>query len=286
MALSAAQWRRFYSAERAALGASGLEALIRSAPEVALPKGGAVLFPHTRLSASGRLPAAAARAIVRSGTPVVLAIGVLHGARERDADRVRRARAGDASARAELRRVHGTGGSHDHGHAAEEFSLDGFCALVESAAKIHDCPRPEIICRYPLLVEDEPGTLPGIDELERLVLDGAQIVATGDLVHHGVGYGTPRDLALPATEATRTVARTWVEQQLEALGTANHRRFGDLALAQRSDLRDAGPVLVHLLGGRARFSVRAFELTGYADVLGAEEPTWVASTLATVAPIL
>ena len=47
---------------------------------------GALIFPHTKLRDSGCLPAAVARAVVASGRETVLAIGVLHGGREVDAD--------------------------------------------------------------------------------------------------------------------------------------------------------------------------------------------------------
>ena len=62
MALSAPEWKRIYAAERAALGRAGLEALVREAPALELPRAGALIFPHTRLARTGRLVAAAARA--------------------------------------------------------------------------------------------------------------------------------------------------------------------------------------------------------------------------------
>jgi hypothetical protein len=282
MGLTAAAWKRFYAEERAALGQSGLSALVRSAPDLSFPAGGALIFPHTRLASSGRLAAAAARSVARSGAERVLALGVLHGARARDAERVRRARAGDAAARAELCGVHGSGAPHDHGHASEEFSLDGFTALLEVAAALESRAPPEVVARYPFLMGESPADAPGYDELERLLADGATLVATADVIHHGIGYGTPSDMALPLTDATRATARGWAEQQLDALGAGDLRAFRALAERDRSDFRDAGPTLVTLLGGRVSISLEAFDLVGYADVLGASEPTWVAAALARV----
>ena len=99
---TAAWWKSFYARERSGLD---LDALLDSAPLIPFPEGGALVFPHTRLSASGLLTASVARAAARTGRPV-LALGVLHGGRERDAEDVRRARAGDRAAVAMLRGLH------------------------------------------------------------------------------------------------------------------------------------------------------------------------------------
>ncbi len=106
---NAAQWKQFYAEERATLGQVGLGARLDRAPDVARPPGGALVFPHTRLSVSGDLTAAVARAVVRSGAPEVLALGVLHGGVQSRAEEVARARAGDLAARSALRRVHPAG---------------------------------------------------------------------------------------------------------------------------------------------------------------------------------
>lgn len=279
MTHGAREWKRFYAEERSALGEAGLAALVRSAPNLPVPEGGALLFPHTRLAASGRLIAAAARAVVRARPRRVLALGVLHGARASDAELVRRARRGDARAVTTLRRVHGPGAPHDHGYASEEFCLDGFRALVSVAARVEGVPEPELVERHPFLVGPDPASVPGVEELESVLSDGALLVATGDLVHHGVGYATPPDARLPLGEATRRVALGWVEQQLGALGAGRLSDFAALVERQRSDFRDVGPMLVHLLGP-TQLDVHAFELVDYADFLGTPEPTWVAATLA------
>src|SRR5438128_877793 len=112
-------WKSFYARERSGID---LDALLDAAPSVAFPEQGALVFPHTRLAASGRLVASVARAAALSGRDV-LALGVLHGARERDADEVARARAGDPRAKAALRGIH-----DEAGLASEEFSLDNFRA--------------------------------------------------------------------------------------------------------------------------------------------------------------
>src|SRR5579859_5225892 len=93
---TARAWKEYYSKERREIGDIGLRALFDRAPHIDLPPGGALVFPHTKARVSGHLVAAVARAIVEARCDEVVALGVLHGAREQDQEQVRRARAGDA----------------------------------------------------------------------------------------------------------------------------------------------------------------------------------------------
>ena len=149
------------------------------------------MFPHTRLETSGELAGAAALAAVRSGCDTVLALGVLHGARVQDAALVREARAGNGPARRALRRVHGPGVPGDGGRWEEEFSLDGFCALLAAAAEREGRPPPRVVRRFPFLTGENPADLPGLDGLLAVRAEGVFLVATADPIHHGVGYDTP-----------------------------------------------------------------------------------------------
>ncbi len=278
---SALWWKVFYQQERAGLGEAGLLALLDRAPPIELPPRGALIIPHTRLEVSGALIAAAANAVVRAGADEILAIGVLHGAREADAEMVARARAGDAPAVAELRRVHGAGVDGDAGCWTEEFSLDAFTKLVDLAARRAGRTPPRIIARYPFLVGDHPDDLPGLDELRRLHERGVPIIATADPIHHGVGYGTPIE-ARRARTASDTInwARSNVEEAFTLLARRDYPAFLDHAASTRSDFRDAGPVLVALLDGQLEARVHDLVSVDYAPALGAEEPTWVAAALA------
>ncbi len=283
MAWSARRWKRFYEGERAALGLAGLEERLTEASQVEIPVGGALVFPHTRLSSSGRLAAAAARAVLRSGADPELALGVLHRAREQDAALVEAARRGEPGARAALRRVHGPDVAGDAGHWTEEFSLDGFEALLALAARREGRPPPRVIARYPFLVGSDPEELPGLDELVRLREAGAVVVATADPVHHGAGYGTPGPERLDDSDPrTLETARGWVETAFARLAAADLSGFIELSTRVRSDFRDTGPVLRALLGsGPVQAGVHELQLVDYSDVLGAPRPTWVAGALAT-----
>src|SRR5438105_133172 len=81
---SARWWKSYYARERSALN---LDALLEAATPISFPAGGALVFPHTLLTASGRQVASVARAAALTGRDV-LALGVLHGARELDSEDV------------------------------------------------------------------------------------------------------------------------------------------------------------------------------------------------------
>jgi hypothetical protein len=216
---------------------------------------------------------------VRSGASEVLAIGVLHAGRDDDAALVARARAGDADAVAELRRVHGEGVPGDAGHANDEFSLDGFSALVDVAARIDGARAPRIVARFPFLVGDAPDTLPGIDDLRSLA-ERAFVVATTDPLHHGAAYGTPPNERHAITDVA--FARTSIEEGLALLAARAYADFARHAARTRSDFRDAGPTLAALTHGALAFRVHALELVDYAAALAAAEPSWVAAALVTL----
>jgi hypothetical protein len=279
---TAAQWKRFYADERDQLGDAGMGRLLDRAPTLDFPAGGALVFPHTRVTLTAHLTAAVALAVVRSGADEVLALGVLHGGREQDADRVRRARAGELMARLPLRGIHDT--SDDL--CAEEFSLDTFEALVALAARREGRAAPRVLARYPFLVADQPETLPGLADLVRLA-ERMPVVATADPIHHGAGYNTPAgERRAPDDEATQVWARACIETQVELLLQGDWEAFARLAGEVRSDFRDAGPVLGHLArlqgerDGKTRgCAILDLTLVDYSDVLGAEAPTWVAAPL-------
>ena len=244
-----------------------LDAVLDAAPVIAFPDRGALVFPHTRLAASAPLVASVARAAAHLRRDV-LALGVLHGARESDAQAVAKARAGDLAARKELRGIH-----DERGIAAEEFSLDGFRALYEQACGREGIPS-RLTTRYPFLVGDHPEDLPGWDALARLARDHI-VVGTADPVHHGIGYGTKE--ALDETLAgTIEFARSKIEDQLRALARADFSGFSALCSRDASDFRDVGPVIAALFPGAA-WSIDDLCLVDYADVLDCARPTWVAA---------
>jgi hypothetical protein len=278
---TAAQWKAFYAEERRALGEVGLRERLEAAADVELPEGGALVFPHTMMARTGDLTAAVARAVVRSGADEVLAIGVLHGGRGADAERIRRARAGDEGERALLRGVH----AGTEPLCAEEFSLDSFAAMLRLAASLEGKNPPRVVARFPFLV-GHAVDLPGMEELATLAAR-MPVVATTDPLHHGAGYGTPEGSRLSEHDrATHAWAQACIERQLALLASHDWPGFARLAEDVRSDFRDAGPALFSVLGGRARMkgAILDLRLVDYAEVLGAEHPSWVAGPLMRVGP--
>lgn len=276
---SAYAWKRFYRFERDRLGAGALNRLLDAASPLDHDPAGAVIVPHTRLEVTGHQIADAVATVIASGADRVLALGVLHGARRADRDQVAAARAGDAAAAAALRGVH-----DEHGLAAEEFSLDAFVELLAlAAARVGR--SIEVVRRYPFLVGTDPVSLPDVDELEGIVADGAFLVATTDPIHHGHAYGTPplecRD---PHDIATIDAARTAIDAQFAALSAGSYGEFAQLTERVRSDFRDTGPTVAHLVGTGFGSRIHDLALVDYAAALHAEAPSWVAAALVTVAP--
>lgn len=273
----AAEWKTFYAHEREKLGEVGIAERLDRAPDVAVPTGGALVFPHTMLSVTGHLTAAVARAVVRSGADEVLALGVLHGGRRSQADLVKRARGGEQAARHALRKVH----AGDDPLCAEEFSLDNFVALLELAARRERKKPPRVHAYYPFLVGDDPERLPGITEVAKLA-ESMPVVGTTDPIHHGNGYGTAIEALRHETdEATQTWAHSCIESQLDLLARGQWSAFARLTAEVRSDFRDVGPVLGWLSRrtGTPGGSILELHLVDYAEVLGADAPTWVAGPL-------
>jgi hypothetical protein len=271
---SAFEWKQFYAAERDRLGDTWMRRAIEGAP--ALPPGAALIIPHTRLEVTGRQIAAAARAVVSSGAKAVLALGVLHGGRRADAGMVAAARDGDRAAVTALRGVH-----TEDAAAAEEFSLDGFTEMVRLAADMAG-REVEVVRRYPFLVGTDPGSLPGLADLQALAAGGAQLVATTDPLHHGHAYGSPPDECRPADPSALAWAVSRFQRQLTLVSEGRYAEFQEAVAADRSDFRDTGPVLAELLGAGFTWTVLDFALVDYSAALGAAAPSWVAGGLVSV----
>jgi hypothetical protein len=277
----ALEWKTFYAHEREKLGEVGIGERLDRAPEVTLPKGGALVFPHTMLSVTGHLTAAVARAVVRSGADEVLALGVLHGGRGSQADLVKRARGGEQSARLALRKIH----AGQDPFCAEEFSLDNFVTFLDLAARRAGKKAPRVHAYYPFLVGDDPERLPGIADVSKLA-ERMPVVGTTDPIHHGNGYGTALEsLRRENDEATQTWARDCIQTQLDLIAREQWSGFARLCAEVRSDFRDVGPVLGWLSrrGGAPQGSVVELHLVDYAEVLDTDAPTWVAGPLLKVA---
>ena len=281
---SAREWKEYYARERAELGESRVARAPRPCTFARAAEAGALVFPHTRLAASGELVAAVALAVVQSGCDEVVALGILHNAREEDAQLVRRAREGaPLRARAALRRAHGADAPDDAGYASQEFSLDNFIVLLEAAAKRAGKKAPRVIARYPFLVGDNPGDLPGAADLRARIDSGAALVATADPIHHGAGYGAREEDRLPREDPqTLEFARWTIDRGFRLLASRDFGGFSRHATEVRSDFRDTGPLMAWLIDAKRPLEVEilALLLVDYSKALDVPAPTWVAGALA------
>jgi hypothetical protein len=159
-----------------------------------------------------------------------------------------------------------------------EFSLGHFLFLWDEAGKRRPEPLPRLVVRYPVLAGGRPDLLPGIDELERLVEDGAAVVATGDLFHHGIGYGDAPDEAHAPGAGGLRIARERIEEGLRHLKARDHRAYQAHSVRSKSDARDVGQVLAHLQGA-LEGQILDLVWEDMSEAYGAPRPTWVAGAL-------
>lgn len=253
--LTVADWKRYDAAERERMGERALRDLVEAVAPLPVRTGDAVIVPHTRLEVTGEHIGRAVATAIASGAERVLAIGVLHGMRRDDPS---------------VRDIH-----REDRLAADEFSLDAFVELMELAA-----PNVDVMRRYPLLAGEDPASLAGIEELERIVAAGAFLVATTDPVHHGHAYGTPEGDCLDAGDPdTRCRVERMVAAQLDALSNRAFADFATLCDDHKSDFRDSGPVLAQLLGDGFGWQLHDLALVDYSTALDAPTPSWVAGAL-------
>ena len=248
-----------------------------------LEGGGAVIFPHVSLEVCGHHTAAAVHGCLDSGADRVLVLGVLHALTdELEQARVRVADGGDPS----MEDSWGIQGPSLSGRTdwTREFSLSNFLFLWHEETTRRGIDGPELTLRYPYLAGGRPGDLPGIEELERITRDSV-VVATADPFHHGVGYGDTADEALSPKDGGLELARRRIEEGLALLGDGDHSGYNRHCVDAKSDARDVGQVLRHLLGP---VSGRVLDLVAD-DMSGpynASSPTWVAGALMELVPAL
>ncbi len=247
----------------------------------ALKAGGAVIFPHAGIETCGHLIAAAVHAALDTDAERVLVIGVLHALTpELETARRRVAEGSDPS----NERSWGIQGPGLAGHEdwRQEFSLDHFLFLWGVETQRRGIDGPELVLRYPHLAGGHPERLPGIGELEQRARDSV-IVATADPFHHGVGYGDPAERALLPEQGGLERARRKIDEGFALLGAGRYREYNQHCVDNKSDARDVGQVVRHLMGP---FTATIHELVveDTSEAYGAAPPTWVAGGLIELRP--
>ncbi|MCB1162823.1 hypothetical protein KDL67_09075 [bacterium] len=241
-----------------------------------LEAGGALLFPHTSAAVCGHQIAAVVHAVLDAGARQVLALGVLHGLSPELADARRRVAAGGDPANEPAWGVQGPG-LDARQDWRREFSLDHFAWLLAAEAARRDVPAPALVARFPFLAGVAPERMPGFDELASLVSEpGTVLVATGDLVHHGHGYGDTAPLAPGDGGLAMAAAR--IDAGFALLAAGDRAGYQEHCVRTKSDARDVGPVLRELLGP-CRWRVHDLVTDDMSGPYQATPPTWVAGAL-------
>ncbi len=251
-----------------------------------LSEGGSALFPHTTIHSCGDQTAAVAHACLaacqKTGKNQILLIGVLHSL----TDPLRKGlhkeiENGDLSDEP-CRGIFGPGLPFEEIYC-EEFSLDNFVFLLDQATKRAGIESPKVIIRYANLAQGRPETLPRIDEITKIAKESI-VVATADLCHHGVSYRVPAEEALAISEEALTFARKNIGKGLKLLSKCTHLEYRDYALKSRSDSKEIGQLLMHLLGPLVG-QIRDLRLVDVSSLFeGSPQPNWVSAALVELIP--
>jgi hypothetical protein len=260
----------------------------------ALRAGGSIIFPHAGMAACGHQIAAAVHACLDCGAERVLVVGVLHALTEElDQARIRVANGADVT-QEPYWGIQGPGlGGRSEWEV--EFSLDHFLALWEAETRRRGVDGPERIVRYPYLAGGRPEILPGIGELVEIAgrpfarqrdlrFAPTVVVGTGDIFHHGIGYGDPPERAFAPQEGGLDLGRKTIQEGLDLLRDGDYWGYNQHCVEAKSDARDVGQVIRYLLGpleGQI-LDIVADDMTG---AYGAPAPTWVAGTLVRLDPV-
>jgi len=227
-----------------------------------LRSGGAAVFPHAYFSKCGHQIAAVVRGCLDCGADQVLVLGVVHTLTEK----IREARTKER--RKEESPLRGVFPSMEN-----EYSLFYFKFLWDLEVKRRGIKPPELIMRYPFLVNRDPATLPGIKELEAYAKDSA-VVITADLCHYGVAYGHQERKEDPHAYAEASIKRGF-----EVLREGSYADYYDICIETKSDSLDTCSVLKHLLGPLFA-TILEIEIVDSSDLfVGDPSPSFVAASL-------
>lgn len=265
-----------YAKRREALGKKAVAAFLQKGEQLAIRTklvervvgGGAVVFPHAFLPECGEQVGAAIYAAMQGclegGKKRVLALGVVHPLEEQLREARRRELEGEEVEGNVCR------GVFRREELMREYSLDNFAFLWKAKGL-----GLQYVERYPNLVNGEPATLPGMEELQELAKE-AVVVATADLCHQGLAYGSEPFLSL---EKGSDFARKQVKENVELLAGDDYLAYRKHAVSIKSDSKDVGQVLRYLLGP-LQASILDFKLVDTSSMYeGDPRPSWVAASL-------
>jgi hypothetical protein len=270
-----------YALERESLTENEIQAILdhgrkwNLAPILA--RGGSAIFPHTYIKECGHQMAAVVHGCLNSGADRVLLLGVLHPLN----DNLQLARKKEI-AKMDISQENSFGvfGPGISGESAweQEFSLDSFLFLWFEEVKRRGIRAPELIIRYPSLVNRQPDKLPGMDELKSIAKD-AVVIGTSDLCHHGRAYGMNLDEVMDISPLAQYYAKHQIQKGLDLLKEGNFEAYYEHCIRSLSDSVDVGTVLRYLLG-QIEGTILDLKLVDVANLFEHNpRPSWVAASL-------
>lgn len=235
-----------------------------------------LIFPHTFLTHCGEQIAACVHACLDGPKNQILALGVFHpmtenlvNARSKELNR--------EDIRSESSR--GVLGPDSH-FVKHEFSLMWFKFLMKEECKRRRIETPPVIERYPSLFNRDPSSLPGIEDLQKLA-EESFIVASDDLIHHGVAYGVEAENLFEMDKQGLNFAKNEIENRLTLLCKGAYEDYYMSCMNPNAigDPPDATCVLRHLLGP-IKSKIIDLKLVDVSSLFqNNPKPSWVATTV-------
>ena len=272
-----------YAREHADLGESGTLEHLERAEQFKLGNtvaaGGVLVFPHAGVHDCGYQIAACVQACLDSGADRVIVVSVLHAFNDSMQEARVRVAEGDSASNYPTWGIQGPGIDFRNEWTGDH-ALISWRHFWDAEVKRRGLPEakiPEVIERYPYLVGGKPTELPGIDDLAAIAKDAA-MVSTGDLFHHGIGYGdSPEDSFEPNTQGIAK-AQAKIEEGIALLEEQDYWGFNQHCVEAKSDARDAGQVYYHLRGPM-KGQVIDMSYSDSSELYDQPKPTWVAGAL-------
>ena len=272
-----------YAREHAELGEIGtLEHLERGQQwQLAdtLSAGGVLVFPHAGVHDCGYQIAACVHAALDSGADKVVVLSVLHAFTPAMEEARVAVAAGEDPARFAFWGIQGPGidGRSEWRGDHALISWRHFWNAELKRRGIREGKAPQVHERYPYLAGGKPESLPGIDELARL-MEEAVVVSTADPFHHGIGYGDAPEDTYDHDETGLAHARSVIEAGIGILERGDYRAYNQHCVESKSDARDTGQVYRYLRGPMTG-EVLDISYTDASALYDQPKPTWVAGAL-------
>ena len=269
-----------YKEEHEALGEEGALKQLEYARQwdlsPTLRAGGVVVFPHAGVQDCGHQIAAAVNACLDSGADRVLVVSVLHAYNDGMEQARRRVAAGSDVTKERYWGIQGPGLNRGENWRYDH-ALMSWRFFWEIETRRRGIKGPKVIERYPYLAGGKPEILPGIEELVEIARN-AVIVSTADPFHHGIGYGTPPEEALPPDERGLGLARQRINEGIEILARGDYWGYNQHCVSAKSDARDAGQVF-RFLRGPMQGQILDLTYSDATELYNSPPPTWVAGAL-------